>query len=583
MGSASPPTADDQSGTTSSSSSSLDTSTLVMAAAVLLGTLYVLRHYHASRQYPPGPRGVPLLGYLDILWSADRRKLLSDLRKQYGDVLSLPVGCRLVVVVSGVDALRKVFVQQGSSFLHRPPVFAAVTHGGGGGGGGQGGKGAGSPTSTTTTSSSSSSSWQEHHEFTLNTLRPLTIGHHTFGDKIREELAAVCVLLDGTKGADFDPGHVLHTAAANIVIAVAFGKRFDYDDPGFVRFLASFEENMSLSAGSALEYFFPFLRYLPGDLLQRQKVLKNSEHVHSTLRTWVDSARRRYNPGDVGDLMDAYFREMEERKKDGKEAAGSFGYEQVQKLVADLLVSGTEFTATTLRWLLVFLVRWPHVQRKLRQEIDSVYPDKETPSAQDRRQMPYTEATLLECQRFADVCPFSLARAASDPGHVTMGEGGQQGHVPRGTLVVPNLRSLHYDPDLWGDPENFRPERFLAEEGSGEEEEEGGSGGGGGKGVVVVVKKPAHGLLPFSLGNRSCPAQELGQLQLFLFLVTLLQRYEIRPAGQGKLPSLDGHIGIAYAPYSYKVRFVRRDQPEEEEGEGENEGAREEGEGLNIN
>ena len=49
-----------------------------------------------------------------------------------------------------------------------------------------------------------------------------------------------------------------------------------------------------------------------------------------------------------------------------------------------MLVGGTETTGTTLRWLIIFLVRWPHVQRKMRQEIDSVYPDKTTPSVKVR-------------------------------------------------------------------------------------------------------------------------------------------------------------------------------------------------------
>ena len=58
--------------------------------------------------------------------------------------------------------------------------------------------------------------------------------------------------------------------------------------------------------------------------------------------------------------------------------------DQLLKLVGDLLVGGTETTGTTLRWLIIFLVRWPHVQRKMRQEIDSVYPDKTTPSVKVR-------------------------------------------------------------------------------------------------------------------------------------------------------------------------------------------------------
>ncbi|KAL8563155.1 hypothetical protein ACOMHN_065527 [Nucella lapillus] len=545
-------TPNDQPATATSWSSNIlgcETSTLVMAAAVVLASLYALLQHRASRQYPPGPRGFPLLGYLDILWSADRRKLLSDLRSEYGDVYSFRLGSRLVVVVSGLDALKRVFVQQGSSFVGRPQVFAVI----------HGGQGKGS-SSSTSTALSSQDSWQEHHQFTLNTLKTLTIGQHSFEAKIQEELEALCSVLDDTKGTDTDPANVLHSATANIIFAIAFGKRLGYDDPALQRFLSTLEENMSLSAGSALEYFFPFLRLVPGDLLKRQKVQRNMEFLQTHLRQWVDAAKRRFDPSDVGDFMDAYFKEMEEAKKKNIKGGCGLGYDQLQHLVGELMVVGTEYTATTLRWLLVFLLRWPHVQRKLRQEIDSLYPDKATPSAQDRHHMPYVEATLMECHRYADVCPFSLARTAANSD--TKGapvEVGSGHHVPQGALVVPNLYSLNHDITLWEEPQNFVPERFMVGEGE-------------------VTTRPEH-LLPFSFGKRCCPGEELGRLELFLFLTTLLQRYEIRPASKGKLPSLDGHFGMAYSPYSYKVRFVRRDQPEEEEEEGNAEDQGEEGGG----
>ena len=48
-------------------------------------------------------------------------------------------------------------------------------------------------------------------------------------------------------------------------------------------------------------------------------------------------------------------------------------------------------------------------------------------------------------------------------------------------------------------------------------------------------------------------------MELFQFITTILQRYEIHSAEQGRLPSLDGHLGITYTPAPFKVRFLRRD------------------------
>ncbi|KAL8615481.1 hypothetical protein ACOMHN_053817 [Nucella lapillus] len=377
---------------------------------------------------------------------------------------------------------------------------------------------------------SSGAVWKEHRKFTLNTLRNLGIGK--VEDKVQEELKAFCQVLDDTHGADFDPGHPLQTAIANIICSIAFGKRFEYDDPIFVNFLEIFDENMGLAGGTALLNFFPFLQYLPGDSFKSHKMLKNVDFVQGYLRQWLDNHQKRFDPSNISDFIDAYLNEIDKRRLI-KKPKTTFCYDQLLKLVGDLLVGGTETTGTTLRWCVIFLVHWPHVQRRMRAEIDSVYPDGATPSVQDRRRMPYVEAAMLECQRFADIAPFSVTHAASEDAEV----GGF--FIPKGTIIIPNVHSVHFDPHLWGDPDHFRPERFLDEQGE--------------------VIRPDY-LIPFFIGKRSCPGEGLARMELFLFLTTLLQRYEIRPALQGTLPSLQGHIGITYTPFPYTVSFVQRSQ-----------------------
>ena len=105
----------------------IEASSVLVLVVVLLCSLYALRRVRAGRLYPPGPRGFPLLGYLYVLWSPDKRKLFAELSAQHGDIFSFQLGCRLVVVVNRFEALRQVFLQQGASFLDRPQVFT-FTH-----------------------------------------------------------------------------------------------------------------------------------------------------------------------------------------------------------------------------------------------------------------------------------------------------------------------------------------------------------------------------------------------------------------------------------------------------------------------
>lgn len=73
--------------------------------------------------------------------------------------------------------------------------------------------------------------------------------------------------------------------------------------------------------------------------------------------------------------------------------------------------------------------------------------------------MPYTEAVIRETLRYETLTPFGVI-------HKTMKDTTLGGfNVPKDTLAITNLDELNHDPDFWGDPENFRPERFLAKDG----------------------------------------------------------------------------------------------------------------------
>lgn len=73
--------------------------------------------------------------------------------------------------------------------------------------------------------------------------------------------------------------------------------------------------------------------------------------------------------------------------------------------------------------------------------------------------LPYTNAVIMECQRFASLVPLSIA-------HRNMKSTKLLGyHIPRDCVIIPNIWNVLHDPELWDDPDDFRPERFLSSEG----------------------------------------------------------------------------------------------------------------------
>lgn len=72
--------------------------------------------------------------------------------------------------------------------------------------------------------------------------------------------------------------------------------------------------------------------------------------------------------------------------------------------------AGTETTATTLRWAVLFLIHHPEWQRKLREDIDALLAQSH-PKMEHKEQLPRVEAFILEVQRHANIAPFAIPRA----------------------------------------------------------------------------------------------------------------------------------------------------------------------------
>lgn len=77
----------------------------------------------------------------------------------------------------------------------------------------------------------------------------------------------------------------------------------------------------------------------------------------------------------------------------------------------------------------------------------------------DFASLPFVSATIFEVQRHADVTALGVAHGlASDTEFCGY-------YLPKEAIVIVNIHSVHHDPEVWGDPEVFRPERFLDENG----------------------------------------------------------------------------------------------------------------------
>ena len=129
--------------------------------------------------------------------------------------------------------------------------------------------------------------------------------------------------------------------------------------------------------------------------------------------------------------------------------------DQLLTTLTDLFIAGSETTATTMRWAVLYLIHNPEVQTRMRKEIDNVIGQSQIPSMIHKSSLPYCEAVILEVLRIGCVAPFSLPHTARYDVQY------KDFIIPKGCLIMPNLHSVAMDNQVFENPRMFKPERFL--------------------------------------------------------------------------------------------------------------------------
>lgn len=178
-----------------------------------------------------------------------------------------------------------------------------------------------------------------------------------------------------------------------------------------------------------------------------------------------------------------------------------------------LLFAGHETTASALGWLFYWIHYLPEIKDKLLFELNAL---KDKSDYKAINNLPYLNAVILETLRIYPIAAGTFARILTKPMSI-------KGHdFQANTALMISIYSLHHREDLYPNPKQFNPNRFLEKTYS------------------------AYQYIPFGGGNRRCIGSALALLEMKLVAATILSRFQL--ALTNNRPMLPVRRGLTIAP-----------------------------------
>ncbi|KAI0741780.1 cytochrome P450 [Daedaleopsis nitida] len=438
-----------------------------------------------GRPLPPGPRAPPFIGNVAHMAKPEVWRAHTELFKQYGDVVYLPVlGSSIVILGSEeamFDLLEKLESPVTSDREQTPLIalsgqdfnFALMPYG---------------------------HQWREHRREFSQQFSTVTELHEHI-----QRTSAQLFLFKLLKDPENLLSHIRYSFSATIVKA-AYGLEIaESKDKNIALMESVLEGFQAFAPGRFLVQYLPILQHVPlwmpiaGRQLRELSVWRGSAHrVKQTLFSITEKAVEEgvAPPSAVANIL----REID---GEGKDMAAEL--KEIAKNVAVTAFEGAvDTTYTTIQFFLIAMSLNPAAQKKAQAELDAVVGAYRLPLHKDRPLLPYLNAAIKETIRWHTSGPIAIP-------HFTNDDLEYRGYfIPKGTTLIPVIWACFNDPKVFPDPERFIPERFLRD---GE--------------LDPTVRDPVD--FAFGFGRRRCPGIDFASASLFINAAMVLHTFDILP------------------------------------------------------
>ncbi|XP_014517762.1 cytochrome P450 82A4-like [Vigna radiata var. radiata] len=478
-------------------------STTVGLLSLILFCLFLYNPFK-FRQGKEAPRVAgawPILGHLPLLSrSKTPHRTLGDLAEKYGPIFTIQLGSKKTLVINNWEIAKECFTTNDTAVSSRPKLLAMELMG---------------YNNAVFGFAPYGPYWRELRKITtleiLSSRRVEQLQHVRVSElqsSIKEMYNLWCSQKGESGYALVDLKQWFSRLAFNMVLRMVVGKRYfggeNLDDEKAQRCVKAVEEFLRLLGVFAVGDAIPWLRWL--DFGGVEKAMKETaKELDSILGEELEEHRQKKGLGEkVDEFQD--FMDVMISLFDGKTIDGFDADTMIKSTVLSVISGGTDTSNTVLTWVISLILRNPHVLENVKTELDIQIGKEKLVSELDISKLTYLQAIVKETLRLYPPGPLSGPREFTE--NCTL----SGYNIEKGTRLITNLWKIQTDSNVWEEPLEFKPERFLTTH------------------KDIDIKGQHFELLPFGSGRRMCPGISFGLQMVHFILASFLHSFEILSA-----------------------------------------------------
>eukprot|EP01125_Pyxidicula_operculata_P022982 TRINITY_DN9731_c0_g1_i2.p1 TRINITY_DN9731_c0_g1~~TRINITY_DN9731_c0_g1_i2.p1 ORF type:complete len:482 (-),score=53.04 TRINITY_DN9731_c0_g1_i2:7-1452(-) len=299
-----------------------------------------------------------------------------------------------------------------------------------------------------------------------------------------------CLGVIGGHKEDFDMASIAHRFTLDLLGQAVFHHDFGLLKGQGDEYYEAYSTIMKTMFEDRRYMIAPWLEHLP--LPTSKKFKKSIEIMAKLFRRLIDERQQAPVSKDI-DILDHF---IQARRLD---TSGGLTDTELMSNMFILFLAGHDTTASSISWAFYELVRNPHLQEELSQEINKLLHGESPTSIEDLEKLEKLDCFIKENLRMHPPVSLILSRQASEDLEY------KDITIPKGTRLFINVHSIHYG-ESWEEPEKFSLERFSPENTKG---------------------RDRFSYLPFSLGTRQCIGNNFSLIEQKLFLSKFIQKYRL--------------------------------------------------------